>query len=151
MLDLRRGFRRLLLVLSVVWIVGSGFFLWQSTPPPPSHPEYLSTDPNAGEPIPLEYDAEGRPIYDAEGNPVTGTSDSDGNTHIVYAGKHYVLPGKLSADEALRRVKDVPTPRSTRQPIEALWPWLEIGFIPPVIVFALFEGLAWALSGFRKS
>src|SRR5260221_9479689 len=33
MLNLRRGFRRLLFVASVAWIAGTGFYLWGLAPP----------------------------------------------------------------------------------------------------------------------
>jgi hypothetical protein len=42
MLNLRRGFRRLFLVLSIAWVVVSGFYLWRFPPPSPS-----SVDPDA--------------------------------------------------------------------------------------------------------
>jgi hypothetical protein len=70
-----------------------------------------------------------RVYLDENGNPLPATTEyrsTDPNTGV---------PVKANA---------TPTPRRLRA-------WFEIGLIPPLVVFALLEGLLWAARGFSEN
>jgi hypothetical protein len=85
MINLRRGFRRLFLVLSAVWVAGTGLYLWRLAPPSPS--------------AALDYDAIAADI----GGVPTGAAHGPESLSVEVWEKRYKIPSR-ELDEVLRQL-----------------------------------------------
>jgi hypothetical protein len=140
-LDFRRGFRRLYLVLSVVWVVGYGLFLWRFPfpAPPPDYAEIARQCPD--DVIPQPATQEERKAAFIRSLKRVGEDESQA-----------ALWG-LDTDVVIRkgnciRAKAVAAPKVAPFQIGS---WVEVGLLPPFVGLVLLEGLLWAFRGFSAT
>jgi hypothetical protein len=176
-LNLRRGVRRLLLVLSVAWAGASAFYLWRFPPQPEHGPweDYQAAGPRTAKPT-VYLDENGNPLppgfkplpplppgfkldSPAAASPALPSIDE----MLASGGKPQAKPAPpttttFDADLAAAAAKNAldatlvqEEAKSERQKRAWLRCWLEIGFLPPLAAFALLEGLFWAARGFSES
>jgi hypothetical protein len=141
-LNLKRGFRRLLLVLSVVWVGVSSLYLWPLNPSSPSWRDAPVIQP-AGTAPSVEGSVPPLPPGFVLDQPTARPSAADDKWETV-SGPSPRGGDVFDLDALLAREKA----QHDRERRARFRSFLEIALLPPIIAFALFESLLWTARGF---